>query len=145
MEFLTTSPKTLQSVWNELAVTKDRSPSLATVGWQWRLGWIRRCLNIDEAFCRDVLQQALEDRALVVRAEAATIMGQKFEDTKDAKILAQLERAYKNPRNLRNGKPMFIQRRILFSIHQVGGKTADGLGERLARSNQTTQDYWRKL
>jgi hypothetical protein len=144
-EFLHKNPKDLESLWGQLNGAKSSQAGLGSIGWQWRLGWIRRCLNVEARFCNVVLSQALNDKAMLVRAEAATVLGQKFEDSKDPKILAQLEGAFKNPRNSRNGKPMFIQQRILFAIRQIGGQAADILGERLAGGSATTQDYWRKL
>ena len=127
---------------------------LAKWAWGWRLGWVRACGESQAAFCGEVLHQALFDKAMVVRAEAATRYGRRFEATKgDAAVRAvsDLADAYRLTKNTRGGKPMFVAARILFALHVIGKGESDAggqalkAGERLAAAHPETAAYWKKL
>ncbi len=113
--------------------------------WGWRLGWVRACAESKEEFCGQIMRQALADKAMVVRAEAATRLGRRFDGSKDPKIVAMLGEAYRLKGNVRNGKPLFVQNRILFALRQIGGPEALNLGRQLAASHAVTRDYWQKI
>lgn len=119
--------------------------TLASWSWGWRLGWVRACGESKAKFCRTVLEQALVDKALVVRAEAATRLGRLHEGTEDAKVVGMLADEYRDARNFRRGAPLFVTERILFALHQVGGEQAHKAGDRLAASHKTSKAYWAKL
>lgn len=113
--------------------------------WGWRLGWVRACSDSQEEYCGQIMAQALGDKAMVVRAEAATRLGRRFDGSQDAKVTGLLVKAYDNKGNVRNGKPLFVQNRILFALHQIGGKDALAVGEKLAASHPQTREYWQRL
>ena len=113
--------------------------------WGWRLGWIRVCANSKKKYCRTILRRALFDKAMVVRAEAATLIGRVYEGTNNPRIVKLLKRAYKIKRNFRSGKPMFVTERILFALHRVGGASIAEEGLQLAKSHPKTHDYWTKV
>jgi hypothetical protein len=122
-----------------------RGKQLGDWAWGWRLGWVRVCAQSDRPYCAAVLEAALVDKALVVRAEAATRIGRRFEGTGDAHAAALLESAFADRRNVRGGKPMFVQARILFALHGIGGEAPRAAGRRLAASHPTLTAYWAKL
>jgi hypothetical protein len=124
---------------------KSKKLQLKDWAWGWRLGWVRACGDDKNAACSDILSAALQDKALVVRAEAATQIGRLFEDTSNQKAVELLASAYNNPRNLRRGKPLFVQSRILFALSRIGGKKALDAAQSLAKSNPQMQLYWSKL
>jgi hypothetical protein len=111
--------------------------------WQWRLGWLRACAQDKADFCADLLSAGLRDNALVVRSEAATILGRTFAGSGNKDALNLLLKAGGDPRNMRGGKPLFVQQRILWAIKQIGGGNA--AGQRLAARHRTTKEYWSKL
>jgi len=113
--------------------------------WGWRLGWIRSCANVEEDYCNEIMRQGLRDRALVVRAEAATQLGRSFAGSRDPEIVELLQQAYLHRGNLRRGKPLYVQERILFALKQVGGRKAVATGSRLAGKHPEAKDYWKKL
>ena len=81
----------------------------------------------------------------VVRAEAATRFGRLFERTGDKVVAGLLEKAYRNPRNSRGGRPLFVQQRILYALHVIGGAEGAGRGQRLASGHPETKVYWARL
>jgi hypothetical protein len=113
--------------------------------WGWRLGWVRVCGVSDRAYCRGILNEALGDRALVVRAEAATRIGQLYEKSGSDQVIGVLATAYRNPRNVRHGHPLYIQSRILFALRQIGGDHAMATAAQLAAALPETQAYWTRL
>ena len=122
-----------------------RGTQLGQWAWGWRLGWVRACGQSARAYCLEVLRQGLFDKALVVRAETATRIGRRFEGTGSPEAVDWLVKAYGNPRNLRRGKPLFVQPRILFAIRRVGGAAALAAGERLASVHPDAKAYWARL
>lgn len=113
--------------------------------WGWRLGWVRVCGASHRPLCVEILREALGDKAVVVRAEAATRMGRLYEGSGDEAVVTLLAQAYRNSRNLRHGRPLFVQSRILFAIHQIGGDAALATGRALADAHPEARGYWAKL
>jgi hypothetical protein len=113
--------------------------------WGWRLGWVRVCAESSRPICGEVLDQALFDRALVVRAEAATRLGRRYSGSGDQAVVARLVSAYRDARNLRHGKPMFVQDRIMFALHEVGGDAAQAAAASLTASDPVARRYWSRL
>lgn len=140
--FLKMPPKEREALWSYNA---KQHYHLKDWSWGWRLGWVRVCNKEKSPFCFERLREALKDRALVVRAEAATKIGESYEGSGDARVLTLLESAYKDARNQRNGKPMYVQQRILEAIHRVSGTDADNLGRRLAKSDPGNLKYWNQI
>ncbi len=122
-----------------------RGKHLRHWSWGWRLGWVRACSRSDRSYCQGVMREALFDRALVVRAEAATRLGRLYDGSQRDDIIDLLVSAYKDTRNRRRGKPMFVQTRILYALHQIGGPKAKALGSQLASEHELVRRYWQKL
>jgi hypothetical protein len=118
---------------------------LAHWSWGWRLGWVRVCGGSERPLCAEILKEALFDKALVVRAEAATRVGTRFAGSADTRVVALLEQAFRNKHNLRGGRPLFVQQRILYALHQVGDEGQRERATTLAASHKDTQTYWRRL
>ena len=140
--FLGASTKFRESLWN---YNVQRQKQLKDWSWQWRLGWLRACSNSVDAYCAKIFESALIDKAVVVRADAATRIGVRFEKTGNLWATTQLALAYKNPKNIRNGTPLYIQQRILFSLKQIGGTNALSTGGKTAKSHKGSATYWEKL
>lgn len=113
--------------------------------WGWRMAWVKACTFAKEEYCQTLLETALADDAMVVRAEAATRLGERFEGKQDVRVIATLAEAFKNPRNSRNGKPLYVQQRILFAIKQIGGSHGDHVGTELTKNDKQATTYWRAL
>ena len=113
--------------------------------WQWRLAWVRFCSGSKKEACGRILERALFDKALVVRAETARALSVRFRATKNQKALTALEKAYQNPKNSRNGRPMYVLREILRGIRDIGGEEAMVLGKRLAGGHPDTKTFWDSL
>lgn len=124
---------------------KKRNRGLAQWSWEWRLAWVRACIKSDQSYCQEVLDQALNDNALVVRAEVATQLGIHFANTKNIEVIEKLSTLFQDKRNVRNGKPLYIQQRILYAISEIGGELAVTTGARLANQHRSTNAYWTKL
>lgn len=122
-----------------------RGKRLKDWSWGWRLGWVRTCRLSHQVYCAEILRQALFDKALVVRAEAATQLGRRHEGSRDANTIRLLTKAFADPRNLRGGKPLFVQNRILFSLRQIGGNDAMASGRALATQHRESMVYWARL
>lgn len=118
---------------------------LQDLSWEWRTAWVRACAKTSHKVCSNILQEGLFDRALVVRAESASRLGERFQGSAHAASLRLLERAYAIEQNVKSGDPLYVQFRILHAIHQIGGRDAKKLGKRLASSLKPTQNYWQKL
>lgn len=131
-----------EALWLDQA---RQGKKLADWAWGWRLGWVRVCTFSARAFCRELLETALFDKALVVRAEAAARLGDRFEDTHNPRVVALLAKAFERDDNSRNKKPMFVQFRILYALKQVGGPEAEATGARLSKRHGKAEDYWQTL
>ena len=122
-----------------------RGKRLRDWAWGWRIGWVRSCAEDRADYCPIILTHAIKDKAMVVRAEAATTLGDMNQSTGDRRIIKLLTTAYQDKRNLRNGKPLFVQGRILYALKKIGGRTAIKTGGRLAGSHAESKRYWEKL
>lgn len=140
--FIKASEPERERLW---AYHAGKGVKLGGWAWGWRLGWIRVCGASEKTYCQEVLTQALFDKALVVRAEAATRFGRRYEGTANDAIVSVLAKAYKNPRNIRHGKPLFVQQRILFALHRIGGTRARAEGQALAAAHTDSRAYWARL
>lgn len=119
--------------------------SLRDWAWGWRLGWIRACAFSSKVYCASILTQGLSDKALVVRAEAALWVGRRYSGSANPQVVQALAQAYGNTANLRHGQPLFVQNRILFALHEVGGAEATATGARLAASHPGALAFWQRL
>lgn len=113
--------------------------------WEWRLGWLRRCHSSTEPYCVAILTSGLSDPALLVRAEAATILGQRHAGSEDRAVIDLLAEAYRNPANRRHNDPLIVPARILYAIHLIGGPHARLVGAALAEDHPENATYWRKI
>jgi hypothetical protein len=113
--------------------------------WQWRIGWMKRCSKAEIKECDDILREGLTDKAMVVRAEAAYNIGVRHEGSNNKNALKLLVKAYKELKNERNGKPLLIRYRILYSIDQIAGESGKDVAKKLARSHPATESYWDKI
>jgi hypothetical protein len=140
--FMHADPDFRKKLWSYY---EKQGKSLNDWSWEWRIGWVSTCIQSRESWCWNLYKAALFDQALVVRSEATVRIGERFKGSKNPAIIKLLSAAYKNPQNLRGGKPLFIQERILFAIQQIGGKQGIAVGKRLAKAHQSTAEYWKKL
>lgn len=140
--FIRAGEKDRERLWTTQAALGAKFGDWA---WGWRLGWVRTCAASERPYCAEIMKSALADRALVVRAEAATRLGRRFEGTGYTAVLGLLAQSYAGSRNLRHGQPLYVQHRILFAIHRIGSKAGTDLGERLAATHPQTRTYWQKL
>lgn len=132
----------LKSLWNyQVSLGKD----LKDWSWEWRIGWIRVCIARNDTYCRALLHKALFDKAMVVRSEIVKRLGEVYENSQNPQVIHLLAQAFRDKRNLRNQKPMFILYHILFSIHQVGGGKSKEIGSNLAKQYIATLRYWNKI
>ena len=122
------------------------SKGLNDWSWQWRMGWIQRCGTHNMgAICQPILVSGLKDEAMVVRAEAATRIGDRFAGKSTRSIVDALSLAYRDPRNTRNGSPLFVCDRILEALRKIGGNRASKVAARLAKAYPETSVYWAKI
>lgn len=134
-------------LWKKLT---HAGTSFENLAWEWRLAWVKACSISDQAWCSSILQYGLFDRALVVRAETAARLGDRFAGTGHKPALRLLATAYAVQQNRKAsarapGEPLYVQYRILHAIKQIGGASGLQLGERLAQDNSGTADYWKLL
>jgi hypothetical protein len=124
---------------------QKRQIDFSTWSWGWRMGWVRACSNDPKGYCAEILEKALFDKALVVRAEAATQLGRNFDSSKNEKFSSLLLKALNNPKNFRNKKPLFVQQRILFAIKQIGNTNAIQQSSLASKSHPDLAAYWTKI
>jgi hypothetical protein len=124
-----------------------RGLGLGQWAWQWRIGWVKHCVNRDTnpTICPIILSAALKDKAMVVRAEAATVIGQRFEKRPTKELIEELRHAFHDPRNRRRGEPLFVCGRILEALQKIGGQHSIDTATKLAQSKPSTKAYWSKL
>ena len=128
--------------WNYHA---KNGSDLAQWSWEWRLGWLKSCALEKDDYCSRIFRSALKDKAAIVRAEAAALLGERFAGSQDQTIIRLLTDSYESPANTRNDKPLFTQYRILYALNQIGGKKADEAASRLAAGHSLTANYLTKL
>lgn len=126
--------------------TQRGHKKLADWSWQWRMGWMQRCGTSEmNSICPQILLEGLADNAMVIRAEAATRIGKRFAGTATPEILRALEKAYKDPRNSRNGNPLFVYERILEALSNLKDVRATKIASRLASKHPDTTAYWARI
>lgn len=82
---------------------------------------------------------------MVVRAEAATALGTLYRGKPNQEIIKSLAAAFEDPRNVRNGSPLFVCDRILAALRNMGGVNADKVATNLANKFPQTASYWAKM
>ena len=140
--FMQLNQKDLVELWQ---VQRGQGVRLKNWAWQWRIGWVKVCIEASVDICDEVLAQAMGDRALVVRAEAVKALRLRFAGSADENALSVLQGAFGNKRNYRNHRPLFILSRILFAIYEIGGEQAMRLGKDLAKTHPKLGQYWQEL
>ncbi len=135
---------------NESGLTKEWK-AIRTLGlsfdelaWEWRLGWVRSCSTGGSQECGNIMQLGLFDKALVVRAEAATRLGQRFAGTGHPPAIRLLRTAYSIQQNSRSKEPLFVQYRILAALNQIGGEGRT-IGKQLSLNSNRTSQYWTRI
>lgn len=136
--FFEMNANTREKLWQDM---HRKGKNLGHWHWAWRIGWARACAMETSAFCERMLEMALFDRAMVVRAEAASRLGEKYAGTRDEKVQRLLSEALRLPANERNGKPLYVQKRVLFALHQIGGPDALKRAENIAKKDPQLGDY----
>lgn len=139
--FMRASPEWRRHLFTEFEHQGVKYPDWA---WSWRLGWLQTCEKAGD-WCTALVIKALSDKALVVRAQAATTLGRLYDGTQNPEIIANLAAAFQNPHNRRAGKGLFVLQRILFAIYQIGGPVAHKTAGDLAASDPSSAAYWQKL
>lgn len=120
--------------------------NLGAWAWQWRIGWLERCeTNVMPDLCSQILASGLKDEAMVVRADAASRIGKRYEGKPSKLISDELTHAYRDARNSRHGNPLFVCERILGAMHQIGGEPLNKIATRLLRSTQKPSRIGQKL
>ncbi len=137
--FTNLSPEAKAKEWESL---EEKHIGFEDLSWEWRLGWVKACATSSESRCASIIQYGLFDKALIVRAESARILGKRFEGTGHPPALRLLETAFAVQQNRRHKEPLFIQYRILEAIRQIGGPASNRIGMRLAQSSEQTSRYW---
>lgn len=140
--FLKASSANRNELW---AYQSSKGAQLKDWAWGWRLGWVRACANGKDAPCDGILNASVSDKALVVRAEGVATLGRLYDGSENERITGLLLNAYRDPRNFRQGKPLFIQSRILFAISRIGGAKALAAAAELAKKESSMQKYWSQL
>ncbi len=82
---------------------------------------------------------------MVVRAEAAAVIGRRFELRPSKTIIEELRTAFHDPRNRRGGEPLFVCDRILEALRKIGSKHSIDTATKLAQTMPSTRVYWNKL
>lgn len=141
-KFVRMSESEHKVLWQDL---QRQGLSFEKLSWEWRTGWIQVCAQRSSALCGHILQWGLFDRALVVRAEAASRMGERFAGTGHSPALRLLATAFAVQQNKKGKDPLYVQFRILHAIQQIGGKEGQALGQRLATSSPITARYWTRI
>ena len=113
--------------------------------WQWRIGWVQVCATDPLPACPGILWEGLVDKALLVRSEAATAIGERFAGTANSEAIRHLSVAFALKSNFRHDQPLIAYRTVLFALHRIGGKNSLAEGLRLAERHVEAKAYWKKL
>ncbi|MEY4629929.1 MAG: hypothetical protein RIQ81_49 [Pseudomonadota bacterium] len=143
--FMEMPTKEIEALWYSNA---HRGNTLASWDWKWRLGWVRICAAPSGGrpeFCSKILENGLQDKALVVRAEAAGAIGTAMEGSMDAPASRKLLATLRDRRNLRSGVPVMVQKRALYSIFKIGHSDSIKEAAAIAGSTPELKTYWEKL
>lgn len=133
-------------VWTEAG--QNQIVKLSQWYWSWRMAWVRTCTKerfAIHSICHRIMNQAIEDEAAMVRSEVAHRIGIIYRGTSDQNAISMLLAAAKNPKNFRNGKPLFVQRRILYALNEIGGQQAWKEGSRIASLHPASESFWNGL
>jgi hypothetical protein len=117
-----------------------------TQGWQQQLAWVKVCQRGFKArpMCHQILKEATQVPALVVRGEAAVTLGKLFAATSDKVTADVLANMITDKRNYRGQKPMFVIFRALNALAKIGGQGHEH-GDRLAKKEPNLEAYWGKV
>jgi len=140
--FQDSSPTLLMKLWQH---HEKSGKDLQNWSWEWRMGWVKVCQTIPDPTCDRILHQALFDKALVVRAEAATKLGLRFEGSKNKNVVQILAKASQNKANYRGGNPLFVMHRILYALKLIDGEEASSAAQKITNKNASLKEYWLKL
>jgi hypothetical protein len=127
--------------WKSL---EAKGQSFEALSWEWKLAWVRSCTFASTQDCSRIVQQGLFDKALVVRAEAATRLGQRFAKSGNPAAIRLLRTAYGVQQNVRAKEPMFVQYRILQALNEIGGE-GQAVGKQLAMNSNSLHKYWTRI
>ena len=122
--------------------------SLSDWHWTWRIGWIKSCSkasDIKSEHCSEVIKQGKNDKALVVRSEVVNYLSSVYSGSGNSKAVAELEGLFKDKRNQRAGKPLYIQKQIIYALKGIGGHRASKSASNLAKSHPEIANYYEKL
>jgi len=131
-----------QHLWD---YQSQRGLKLGDWAWGWRLGWTRACGASTTEWCAAILKDGLADKALLVRADAAKRIGERYAGSGDQAMIKLLEAAAVDPRNSRNGKPLIVHERILYALKSIGGRDATAAGTRIATRDAQSAVYWSRI
>ncbi len=140
--FQQAAPKSLLRLWQQ---HMNRGRKLSAWVWEWRMGWVKVCTYIKDPLCDEILFHGLFDQALVVRAESAVAVGRRFQGSENKHIVTVIEKASKNPENLRRGRPLFVQKRFLHALKMIGGDAANAAATRITNKHAELKKYWDQL
>ena len=116
--FLRNGLELQKNIWEE---QRRKGIAFADWSWKWRILWLKSCEQSQMQHCEGIMTAGLHDAALVVRAEAITQLGLRHQDSRSKAVLDKLARVAREPRNFRNGKPMFIHQNIKLAQQRVAG------------------------
>lgn len=106
---------------------------LSDWAWQWRYGWLTSCNGRSRIhWCHEIVIQALNDNAGVIRAKASEIYIGNLKQSAKNSDLTVLVNSFNREDNWRNGKPLFVSHRILKSIMKLPVSEAIPTAKRLA-------------
>lgn len=142
--FLNAKQSERHKLW-QLQTSKGRR--LKNWNWTWRIAWVRVCAQSSKAYCGEIMNEALVDQALVVRAEAVSRLGDRFENTgfQYENVIRAIEKAYDHPGNIRNGKPLYIKEKIINTLNRITNEPKSKRIEKLAKKHPSTFEYWKKI
>ncbi len=143
--FMELSPREAESLWNDQA---HKGVRFADWNWKWRLAWVKLCATTRKPgtrFCDEVMDGALDDKALVVRAEAASAIGDMKEGSMDPVASRKLLAVLKDPRNRRNDVPVMAQKRAMYSLVKIGHADSVRAADEIVSRDSTLKSYWNKL
>ncbi len=95
--------------------------------------------------CTGIIREGLQDKALLVRAEAATELGRQYQAKPDPQVIEELKRTAENPANLRNGTPLIVHKRVLAALYYLGGESAMATADIIANTHPDSLQFWQSL
>lgn len=143
--FFASQPKWRFSLWK---YQEKLGHNLSSWHWTWRIGWIKSCRNSSDfnlPHCSKIIAQGSDDNALVVRSEVVEVLANLHAGSENTDAVEMLEKIYKDKRNSRAGKPLYIQKQIIYAIKAIGGSRATSAAANLAKSHPDVALYYDKL